>query len=299
MSSLSTDHKKGLLITTIGGLILTADIPLIRLADGEPWSVLMVRNAATLAATMVIWTVWRMITPSAPKLVPGRKGIAVACLYGLGSIFFVTAVYNTTTANLVFILASNTMFAALLSWLFLGERPRNGTLLTMAVMIAGILIIVGDSIGAGNLFGDLMAACSAMTIAAAITISRSSGQDMGFTSLVGVVFPLTIALVMVGGTGFRIEAPWWIIFNGAVIMPLAFYCLATGPRYISGPEVAMFYLLETILAPIWVWLIFAEAPTRNSLIGGVILIAALVAHSLWQLAQGRKRRAETAVRYPA
>ncbi len=91
--------------------------------------------------------------------------------------------------------------------------------------------------------------------------------------------------------GFRIDEPWWIIFNGAVIMPLAFFCLAAGPRYISGPEVAMFYLLETVLAPVWVWMIFYETPSRNSLIGGVILIVALVAHSVWQLIDGRRRRA--------
>ena len=60
-------------------------------------------------------------------------------------------------------------------------------------------------------------------------------------------------------------------------MPLSFFCLAAGPRYISGPEVAMFYLLETVLAPVWMWMIFYETPTRNSLIGGVILIVALVA----------------------
>ena len=82
-------------------------------------------------------------------------------------------------------------------------------------------------------------------------------------------------------------------------MPLSFFCLATGPRYISGPEVAMFYLLETVLAPIWVWMIFAEAPSRNSLIGGSILIAALVAHSLWQILEGRRRRAAAMVRHPA
>jgi drug/metabolite transporter (DMT)-like permease len=144
-----------------------------------------------------------------------------------------------------------------------------------------------------------MAACSALTIAAAITISRASGKDMGFTSLVGVVIPLSIAAVMVGGQGFRIEEPWWIVFNGAVIMPLSFFCLATGPRYITGPEVAMFYLLETVLAPVWMWLIFYEAPSRNSLVGGVILVLALVAHSIWQLIEGRKRQAVVEVRHPA
>ena len=294
-----TDHVKGLLITGIGGLALTIDIPLLKLAEGEAWSVLLLRTSVTLVAALVIWAVWRTITPAAPKLVPGRKGLVVAALYGLGSIFFITAVYNTTTANLVFILAFNTMFAALLSWLFLGERLRSGTLLAMAAMIAGILVIVWDSVGTGNLFGDLTAACSALTIASAITISRASGEDMGFTALVGVVFPLAVAAFMVGGQGFRIEEPWWIVFNGAVVMPLSFFCLAQGPRYISGPEVAMFYLLETVLAPVWMWIIFYETPTRNSMIGGVILIVSLVAHSIWQLIEGRRRRASTAVRYPA
>ena len=294
-----TDHAKGLLITGVGGLALTVDIPLLKLAHGEPWSVLMLRTGVTLLSALVIWSVWRLITPSAPKLVPGRKGLIVAGLYGLGSIFFITAVYNTTTANLVFILAFNTMFAALLSWIFLGERPRRVTLFAMAAMIAGILIIVWESVGSGNLFGDLMAACSALTIASAITISRSSGEDMGFTSLTGVILPFAVAAFMVGGTGFSIEQPWWIVFNGAVIMPLAFFCLAAGPRYITGPEVAMFYLLETVLAPVWMWLIFYEVPSRNSLVGGVILIVALVAHSIWQLAEGRRRRAQTPVECPA
>jgi drug/metabolite transporter (DMT)-like permease len=293
------DHVKGLLITGIGGLALTVDIPLLKLASGEAWSVLLLRTGVTFLAALTIWAVWRTITPSAPKLIPGRKGLAVAALYGLGSIFFITGVYHTTTANLVFILAFNTMFAALLSWVFLDERPRPATLLAMAAMVVGVLIIVWDSIGTGNLFGDLMAACAALTIAAAITISRASGENMGFTSIIGVIFPFAVAAFMVGGTGFRVDEPWWIILNGAVVMPLSFFCLAAGPRYISGPEVAMFYLLETVLAPVWMWIIFYETPTRNSLIGGVILIVALVAHSCWQLSQGRKRRAAMAVRYPA
>lgn len=291
MSAITTDHKKGLLLSAIGGLALTVDIPLIRLADGEAWSILLLRTGTTFVAALVIWAVWRLITPQAPQLLPGRAGVIVAAFYGLGSITFVTAVFNTSTANLVFILAFNTMFAALLSWLFLKERPSMATVLAMAAMIVGVLIIVGDSVGTGNLFGDFMALCSAFLIAAAITISRASGRDMGFTALIGVIMPFVVALAVVAGdTGYRVDAPWWIIFNGAVVMPISFFCLAAGPRYISGAEVAMFYLLETVLAPVWVWMIFAEAPTTNTLIGGAILVAALVAHSIWQLLEGRRRR---------
>ena len=94
----------------------------------------------------------------------------------------------------------------------------------------------------------------------------------------------------------RENARWWIVFNGAVVMPISFFCLANGPKYLSGAEVAMFYLLETVLAPVWVWLIFAEVPSRNALIGGTILIVALIAHSLWQLADGRKSFAKAGVK---
>ncbi|MGX5804316.1 DMT family transporter [Bradyrhizobium sp. Arg314] len=297
--STHTDHQKGLLITAIGGLTLTVDIPLIRLADGTPWTIMMLRTGTTLLAGLVIWAIWRSLDRNAPQLIPGWSGLAVAFCYGMTGTSFVTAVYHTSTADLVFILAFNTVFAALLSWLFLRERPRPATVIAMLAMIFGVLIIVGGSVGTGHLFGDFMALCSAFFIALAITISRASGKDMGFTALVGVIIPLALAVFMVPGEGFHVSAPWWIIFNGAVIMPISFFCLANGPKYISGPEVAMFYILETVLAPVWVWLIFAEAPSRNSLIGGTILIVTLVAHSLWQLHEGRKRRAALAVVHPA
>lgn len=292
-------HAKGLLITAIGGLALTVDIPLIRLANGDAWSILMLRSGTTFVSTILIWFIWRFLIGGAPKLVPGRAGLAVAALYGAGSIAFMTAVFNTSTANLVFILAFNTMFSALLSWLFLKEQPRPITLAAMMVMIVGVFIIIGDGIGSGHFFGDLMALASALLIASAITISRASGRDMGFTPLVAVILPFAVAAAMVAQTGLRVETPAWIIFNGAIVMPLSFFCLATGPRYISGPEVAMFYLLETVLAPVWVWMIFSDVPSTNSLIGGSILIIALVAHALWQLFDGRKRRAALAVRHPA
>jgi drug/metabolite transporter (DMT)-like permease len=279
-----------LLITAIGGLVLSFDIPLIRLAHGDPWPILMLRTATTFAAAFVIWGIWRALSPNTPRLVPGWLGAIVAALYGAGSIAFVSAVYATSTANLVFILAFTTMFAALLSWIFLGERPGPATLVTMAVMILGVLIIVYDGLGSGYIVGDLLALCAALMIAAAITISRHSGRDMGLASLVGVIVPLAVATFFVARTGYRVEAPWWIVFNGAVVMPISFFCLANGPKYLSGAEVAMFYVLETVLAPVWVWLIFAEVPSRNALIGGTILIVALVAHSLWQLADGRRRK---------
>ncbi|MBX3575616.1 MAG: DMT family transporter [Rhizobiaceae bacterium] len=291
MSSSDSQHAKGLLVTAFGGLVLTFDIPLIRLAQGETWSVMLVRSGATFLAAVVIWAIWRSFSRNAPSLAPGWTGVAVALLYGVTSILFMMAIYRTSTANLAFILAFNSVFAAILSWVFLRERPRNVTLVAMAIMLVGVLIIVGDGIGGGSFVGDMLALGSAFTAASAITLTRASGQDMGLTALSGVLLPAVVAAFFVAGNGYRIDVPWWIIFNGAIVMPLAFYCLATGPRWISAPEVAMFYLLETVLAPVWVWMIFHESPTRNALIGGLILIVTLIAHATWQLWDARRRSA--------
>ena len=175
------------------------------------------------------------------------------------------------------------MLAALLSWIFLRERPITSTLVTMAVMICGIGLIVGDSLQSGHFFGDAMAGLSALLLASALTISRASGKDMGLVPLFTAILPAFPALALLPAGGLAIAHPQFILFDGLVMIPLAFFCLATGPRYLSAPEVGMFYLLETVLAPLWIWMIFAEVPAPTALAGGAVLVLALVGHSLWQM----------------
>lgn len=295
----AADHRKGLLITAIGGLVLTIDIPLIRLSQSDAWSALAVRSALTFLAAVIAWSVIRYGFKRRIPVIPGKAGMLVVTLYGCASITFMLAVFNTTTANLVFILAFNPMFSALLAWWLVGEKPKPQTFAAMIVMIGGVAMIVSDSVETGNLTGDLLALASSMILAGAITASRKARTDMGFAPLFAAVVPSMIGLFMVGGpSGLVLGEPGWLVLNGLIIIPIAFWCLATGPRFISGPEVAMFYLLETILAPIWVWIIFAEAPGTRGLIGGAIIVTALVGHSLWQLTAHRRAARTLAPRHP-
>ncbi len=296
--SAESDHAKGLLITAIGGLILTFDIPLIRLADGDIWPIMMVRSGCTFAAVVVVWLAARALRKPLPPLIPGRAGLAVGALYTISALLFMGAVFNTTTANLVFILALNSMISALFSWVFLRERPRAVTLGAMVIMIGCVLLIIDEGVAAGNWAGDMMALGAVTSLSGAITVSRASGKNMGFAPLVSALVPMAVAMFMTAGTGYRIEAPWWIILNGVVLVPVSFFLLANGPKWITAPEVAMFYLLETVLAPVWMWMIFTEVPSNQSLLGGAILIVTLAAHSLWQLHSGRHRRAALAARHP-
>lgn len=203
-------HRKGLALTAIGGLVLSMDIPLVRLAEGKMWPILGLRSITTVLVTLLI----------------------VAA------------------------------------------------------------IGVHDGISSGHIFGDATALLSALILGAAITVGRASRRDMGFVPLLAAMFPAILGFGMALPAGVSIDHPGWIIFNGAIVMPVAFWCLATGPRYLPAPEVGMFYLLETVLAPIWVWFIFAEIPTAMTLMGGAILFIAIMMHSLW-MARGsgvRQRR---------
>lgn len=280
-------------MTGFGGLVLTFDIPVLRLAGGDIWPVQFIRSGLGLGAALLIWGIIGLWRGRPVTLLPGRTGVLAAGIYGLSAIFFITAVFNTAAANVVFILAFNTMFAALLGWLFLGERPARVTLITMIVMVGAVALIVGDGVKSGNLLGDLAALGASLCLASVITLTRASGKDMGFAPMIGGILPVILAAAMMAGGDSgpqSIAAPWWLIFNGAVLIPVSFWCLATGPKYISGPEVAMFFLLETVLAPVWVWMIFGETPTVAVLAGGVILIAALTGHTYWQYRRYAKLR---------
>ena len=294
----SQSRTIGLALAAFGGLVLTVDIPLIRLGNGDVWSVMAVRAICTLVSGFGAWWLYRRITGRDVQLVPGWQGVGVGLGYAASSLFFIAAVHMTPTANLVFILALNPMVSALLSWVFLKERPSNVTLAAIVIMLGAVMLIVEEGMSGGHPLGDVLAFLATLALAIAITLSRHSGREMGFVAVLASGVTLVVCLPMLMMQEFNLAAPGWVVFNGLVVIPLSFFCLALAPRYLPGAEVAMFYLLETILAPVWAWLIFSEAPTGQVMLAGAIMIGTLAVHSAWQIHQGRRRRAAAAPRHP-
>ncbi|MCL6706761.1 DMT family transporter [Pseudomonas sp. R2.Fl] len=272
--------RVGLAMTAFGGLILSFDVPLVRLGHGEAWSVIALRSISTFLVTIVVWSLLRLVTRRDIPLMPGWAGLGAGLCYGAATIAFLMSIYHTDAANAVFIIAFNPMLCALFAWLFLGERPSASTVATMVAMIGGVALIVAPGLSGGHMLGDGLAFLAALMLAAAITIGRATPRPLGFAPLIATVFPALIAGSIAVPRGVSIDNPGWIMLDGAVMMPVAFWCLATGPRYLPAAVVGMFYLLETVLAPVWMWLIFGEVPATATLIGGTIIVAALAAHSL-------------------
>ncbi|MCB8837522.1 DMT family transporter [Aurantimonas sp. VKM B-3413] len=296
-SSLNVDaatpptSAQGLSIVGFGGLVLSVDVPLIRLSESGFWTVLLIRGLLTFLVAVAVWWVDGKVTQRRRKLIAGRSGLVVTALYALAATTFIVAVFHTSAANVVFILAFNPMFAAILSWLIAGEKPSTATLLAIPATLAGVFLIIGAGLTTGHWYGDIAALATAFLIALAITIARRSRTDMRYASALGAVVPAVFAIPFVAGEGLQSDAIVWLVLDGGLVLPLATICLALGPMLVPAPAVSMAYLLETVLAPLWIWLIFGERPLDLALAGGAIVVVTLLAHSAAELTRIRRSAA--------
>ena len=273
----------GILLALVGGLVISLDIPVIRLGESAPWTFIAFRGFGMSLVLGLILLFGRKLTDTPPHPFHDTDFVIVGVLYGLSSILFTTAVFTTSTANLVFILAFNPLIAAMFSWWLIGERPSLITWIAIGLTIIGVGIIVADGVETGTAFGNALALLTAIVLGLSIVKTRQSGKDMSLAGTLGGLIAGLFALPMVILAGQWPHALGWVLLNALVMAPAGAFALSLAPRYIPAPQVAMFFLLETILAPVWVWLIFSETPTTQSLIGGGVVLLAITFHSAIQL----------------
>ena len=214
----------------------------------------------------------------------GLAGIAVAVIYSINAITFVLAVDHTRVANVLIIIASTPLIAALLSIIFLKERVALPTWLAIAGAMAGYSIVVGDGVRAGTSLGDSAGVGHRDRTCGDVhyyppqqTCEHDPGDRFRRSDICddrnAVAEPLQLEGAQLG----------LMLLLGLVIMPLSFGLITLGPRTIPAPEVALLLLLETVLGPIWVWLVIDEKPSEMTLVGGCVVISAVMLQSIWRL----------------
>jgi drug/metabolite transporter (DMT)-like permease len=131
----------------------------------------------------------------------------------------------------------------------------------------------------------------ALCTAIGLTVVRRSGSNVIPSLAVGSFVSAGIGFFLIGSDVARLSSEgWvWIALNGMLVVPLASALIALGPRYIPAAEVAMFFLLDTVFTPLWIWLIFGEVPSERAVIGGLTIILSLFFLGLWRI---RSRRIE-------
>jgi drug/metabolite transporter (DMT)-like permease len=281
----------GLFITAIGGFLFTFDLPLLRLADNDKWTLVFARGIFLFLSITAVWWMVRLKTGRLVPYIAGKAGLAVIATNTLANIAYIGALKETNAANVVFILALVPVLTAVFSRIFIKEEIHALTWIATVLALIGVGIIVQDSLTWGGLWGDVMALVCSVCTAAAFTIIRASGKNIATSLAVGSLLSAMIALVFFGvnlpgllqTAAFGMPSWFWVALNGLLVIPLSSSLISNGPRFLPSADVSMFFLLETILTPIWIWMLFKEVPSNTVLLGGAIVIVTLVAHSLWRL----------------
>lgn len=291
-----SDQARGLLITFFGVLFVVPDSLFVRLIDTDALTIAFWRQF--LSGTMIGLGVLLLQGPAPFRAVlrTGRFGAIYMLGTGASGVLFVLAVSLTSVANVVFIIASLPIFAAIFSRVFLSEPFSPRMLMTMVPVLVGLAIIAygsGETAHA-SLAGDLLALATSAMFAAGLTAAR----HIRATSMVpGVAMSFIVAALLIAPFADPLSMPLSkapLVLAHAAFIVGSSALLALGPRYITSAEVGLLVLLESVLAPLLAWAIIAENPGPYALIGGAIVVGALLVSNVVVLMR-RGRRAKKAL----
>ena len=191
-------------------------------------------------------------------------------------VLFVFAILNTTVANVLVIMSISPLLGATLSRFVLGEPVAKRTWYTTIAVFIGLALIFSQSLGDGTLVGDLSAFAVAILLASNFVLLRRY-RKVSMIPAVAWSMAVTAVIAWLLATPTSLDGTAWVyvLLLGLVILPVSSAMITLGPRYLPAPEVGLIMLLETLLGPLWVWLVIREVPSIETLIGGVMILAAL------------------------
>lgn len=281
-------HKRGMLLVVAAGFVWSLNGLLLRLVgDAGTWQVLFYRSIG-MVPVLFLWVAYRSEwQPLRTIAATGRAGV----IGGLGLVFaFAGSIYSmqaTTIANAVFLFAAAPLMTALMARPVLGEVVRPVTWLAIAIAGMGIFLMVREGLALGAGLGNVAALASAIGFSAfTLTLRRARMADMIPAVLIGACLSILVAMMVIWiqGEGLALPLRGWTI---AVLMGTVTICggmilFTIGARAIPASETGLLALLEVMLAPVWVWAFWDESVSRDTLIGGAVLLAAIALNALGQ-----------------
>ena len=279
-----TDQQKGSLLAFVAVMFITPDSLFIRLSNLDTWGLVFYRGIIPFFTVFFGMLLIYKLNFFKILFNSGVHGIIYIATFSITNITFVVSIQNTNVANTLVMIATAPMLSAILGAIFLKEPPDRKTLFSIIITFFAIIHIFFDSLKVGNLYGDVLGFITAFGLAlGAITIRSAKTKNLVPAAVVGKLFVASFAL-------FFIES-FVLIDRDLFIVPLMcilcvaipFVLVTIAPRFITAAEVNLFFLLETIIGPIWVWVIINEQPSIETLQGGAIIVITLAIHSFLKL----------------
>ena len=283
MNNLSS-QKKGSLLAFIAVMFITPDSLFIRLSNIETWGMLFYRGAIPFAVTLIGLLIFYKKNFLKALFGIGYPGIFYIISFSICNITFIISIQNTNVANTLIMIAMAPMISAILGGIFLKEIPDIKTWIAIFITFIAVTYIFYDSIELGNFYGDIFGLITAFGLACNAVLARyAKNRDLVPSAVVGKLCVAIFAFFFV--ENFTLVEKDLIIVPLMCVMCVAipFVLVTIAPRFIPAEEVNLFFLLETIIGPIWVWLIIKEQPSLEALQGGLIIICTIAVHSYLKL----------------
>ncbi len=283
MNSL-TDPQKGSLLAFVAVMFITPDSLFIRLSNVDTWGLVFYRGVIPFFSVFFVMLIIYRLNFFKMLFTSGYHGLIYISTFSITNITFVVSIQNTNVANTLVMIATAPVLSAILGAIFLKEPPDKKTWISIIITFLAVIYIFFDSIKLGNFYGDILGFVTAIGLAVgAVTIRSAKSKNLVPAAVVGKLLVATFALLFVES--------FILAENDLIIVPLMcilcvaipFVLVTIAPRFIPAAEVNLFFLLETIIGPIWVWLIIKEQPSIETLQGGVVIIATIAVHSFLKL----------------
>ena len=284
-----SNNARGVFLGTLGVLILSPDALLLRLINCDVNTLVVARAALMLTVfttAIICFTAFR-------RNFRWRAILHYGVWSAIGMVCFPLAVKNTYVANTLVIMTGAPLLAAIGAAMFLRERVAAPTWAVTVAVAAGVGVIFAGEFRGGGLFGNACALAVAFSLAAGSVIIRKN-HDMSFVpglALGAFITLLSFAPFAEWGTVAKQDVVW-ILINGIITMPVSFLLIVSASRLLLPPEVNLLFLLETVLGPLWVWLVLTEEPPTSTLAAGVLIIIVMVCHCAWSLSRMKEQQTD-------
>ena len=255
-----------------------------RLSTLDTWGLLFYRGA--IPFVVVLLSLVLIYRSKLIKLVfaMGWAGILYAITFTATNITFIVSIQNTNVANTLVMVAMAPMLSAVLSIFFLNEKPDKKTLIAILITFFSVVYIFYDSVKIGNFFGDIFGLITALGLAFnAIIIRYAKNRNLVPAAVIGKLFVAIFAIFFVENLRLDGINLYVIPIMGVMCVAIPFVLITIAPRFITAAEVNLFFLLETIIGPIWVWMVIKEQPSIETISGGLIIILTIAVHSFLAL----------------
>ena len=279
-----TDQQKGSLLAFVAVMFITPDSLFIRLASIDTWSLVFYRGMIPFITVFIGMLLIYKLNFFSMLFNSGYHGIIYILTFSVTNITFVVSIQNTNVANTLVMIAMAPMLSAILGAIFLKEPPDKKTWIAIGITFLAAVYIFYDSLQLGNIFGDILGLITALGLAVgAVTIRSAKKKNLVPAAVVGKMFVAIFAIFFV--ESYVLAEKDLIIVPLMCLMCVAvpFVLVTIAPRFIPAEEVNLFFLLETIIGPLWVWMIIKEQPSIETIQGGLVIIITIAIHSFLKL----------------